>query len=126
MRNALLSTISTLSGIITSVSFVHPENASPPISVTLSGITKFSRHLQLRNALLLIIVKSFGILKLDSELQSANARVPISVTSSGNIISVSILNPLKKSVFTTDPFVIVIFLKFSYLERSLSNNDYFH
>ena len=74
-----------------SVIFLHHPKAPLPISVTVSGITMFSRLPQLLNASTPIVVSPFGSSMLLRLPQPENAKFPITFTDSG-ISTVSILS----------------------------------
>ena len=88
LLNAELSRLVRLSGRVISVSFLQPENALPPISVTLFGIVTPIRLVQPANVLPSIFFTPSGIVISVSFLQPANAPSPILVTLLGIVISV--------------------------------------
>ena len=69
----------TLSGIVTVVKPVHPENAEDPTLVTLEGIVIEVKTLQYANAYLSMLVTLSGIVTEVKPLQPENAYSPMLV-----------------------------------------------
>ena len=66
----------TLSGIVTLVRLVQPENASSPMLVTLLGIVTLVRLVQPENASSPMLVTLLGIVTLVRLVQPENAAAP--------------------------------------------------
>ena len=80
---------------VSSGSLSHPENAYPPIVVTLLGIFTLVRLLQPQKALFPIVVTLLGIFTLVRLLQPWNAQYPIVVTLLGIFMLVRLLQSMK-------------------------------
>jgi len=86
LRNAPFNMVTTVFGIVTFVSFVHPENANASINVTPGGIVAVVRLVHPSNELLSIIVTVEGIGADVSFLHCLNALIPRFVVPAGIVM----------------------------------------
>ena len=85
--------LTTLSDISTVTKLIHPENASSPIIVILSGIIISVSELQPENTPVSIIINPSERMTLLSEKQFRKAFLPMFVILSGIITFVKELHP---------------------------------